>query len=168
MGIKESTLAQAVVTSINVCAMIFIIIAGSYLGFKTGWAGYELPAGYFPFGVNGMLAGSATVFFAYIGFDSVASTAEEVKNPQRDLPLGIGLALSICCCLYMMVSVVIVGLVPYYAMDPDTPISSAFAAYGMQWAAYLIAAGAVTALCSTLMGSILPQLVFPDIPVLYQ
>uniref|UniRef100_A0A6N2NM04 Cationic amino acid transporter C-terminal domain-containing protein n=1 Tax=Salix viminalis TaxID=40686 RepID=A0A6N2NM04_SALVM len=135
MGIKESTLAQAVVTSINVCAMIFIIIAGSYLGFKTRWAGYELPAGYFPFGVNGMLAGSATVFFAYIGFDSVASTAEEVKNPQRDLPLGIGLALSVCCCLYMMVSVVIVGLVPYYAMDPDTPISSAFAAYGMQWAA---------------------------------
>uniref|UniRef100_A0A6N2KAS9 Amino acid permease/ SLC12A domain-containing protein n=2 Tax=Salix viminalis TaxID=40686 RepID=A0A6N2KAS9_SALVM len=105
-------------------------------------------------GVNGMLAGSATVFFAYIGFDSVASTAEEVKNPQRDLPLGIGLD---CCCLYMMVSVVIVGLVPYYAMDPDTPISSAFAAYGMQWAAYLIAAGAVMALCSTLMGSILPQ-----------
>ncbi|KAG5232867.1 cationic amino acid transporter family protein [Salix suchowensis] len=157
MGIKESTLAQAVVTSINVCAMIFIIIAGSYLGFKTGWAGYELPAGYFPFGVDGMLAGSATVFFAYIGFDSVASTAEEVKNPQRDLPLGIGLALSICCCLYMMVSVVIVGLVPYYSMDPDTPISSAFAAYGMQWAAYLIAAGAVMALCSTLMGSILPQ-----------
>uniref|UniRef100_A0A6N2MNN8 Cationic amino acid transporter C-terminal domain-containing protein n=1 Tax=Salix viminalis TaxID=40686 RepID=A0A6N2MNN8_SALVM len=105
MGIKESTLAQAVVTSINVCAMIFIIIAGSYLGFKTGWAGYELPAGYFPFGVNGMLAGSATVFFAYIGFDSVASTAEE-----RDLPLGIGLALSVCCCLYMMVSVVIVDV----------------------------------------------------------
>uniref|UniRef100_A0A6N2N1A4 Cationic amino acid transporter C-terminal domain-containing protein n=1 Tax=Salix viminalis TaxID=40686 RepID=A0A6N2N1A4_SALVM len=105
---------------------------------ETGWAGYELPAGnrhpglYFPFGVNGMLAGSATVFFAYIGFDSVASTAEEVKNPQRDLPLGIGLALSVCCCLYMMVSVVIVGL-------------------------YLIAAGAVMALCSTLMGSILPH-----------
>ncbi|KAJ6384099.1 hypothetical protein OIU78_027414 [Salix suchowensis] len=166
MGIKESTLAQAAVTSINVCAMIFIIIAGSYLGFKTGWAGYELPAGYFPFGVDGMLAGSATVFFAYIGFDSVASTAEEVKNPQRDLPLGIGLALSICCCLYMMVSVVIVGLVPYYSMDPDTPISSAFAAYGMQWAAYLIAAGAVMALCSTLMGSILPQVIKQNLKVL--
>ncbi|KAJ6761738.1 hypothetical protein OIU74_024402 [Salix koriyanagi] len=157
VGIKESTVAQAVVTSINVCVMLFIIIVGSYLGFKTGWAGYELPTGYFPFGVDGMLAGSATVFFAYIGFDSVASTAEEVKNPQRDLPLGIGLALSICCSLYMLVSVVIVGLVPYYAMDPDTPISSAFAAHGMQWAAYLITAGAVMALCSTLMGSMLPQ-----------
>jgi amino acid transporter len=59
----------------------------------------------------------------------------QVKNPQRDLPLGIGLSLSICCSLYMLVSVVIVGLVPYYAMDPDTPISSAFSVHGMQWAA---------------------------------
>lgn len=157
VGIKESTLAQAIVTTANVCALLFVIIAGTYLGFKTGWVGYELPVGYFPFGVDGMLAGSATVFFAYIGFDSVASTAEEVKNPQRDLPLGIGAALSICCALYMLVSIVIVGLVPYHAMDPDTPISTAFAVHGMQWAAYVITIGAVTALCSTLMGSLLPQ-----------
>ncbi|MBA0687073.1 hypothetical protein Goari_014636, partial [Gossypium aridum] len=157
VGIKESTLAQGIVTTANVCAMIFVIVAGGYLGYNTGWAGYKLPTGYFPFGVDGMLAGSATVFFAYIGFDSVASTAEEVKNPQRDLPLGIATALSICCGLYMLVSIVIVGLVPYYAMDPDTPISSAFASHGMQWAAYIITIGAVTALCSTLMGSLLPQ-----------
>ncbi|KAG2630861.1 hypothetical protein PVAP13_3KG554600 [Panicum virgatum] len=80
-----------------------------------------------------------------------------VKNPQRDLPLGIATALSICCSLYMLVSVVIVGLVPYFAMDPDTPISSAFAKHGMHWAMYLVTTGAVLALCSTLMGSILPQ-----------
>ncbi|XP_065627985.1 cationic amino acid transporter 2, vacuolar isoform X1 [Quercus suber] len=157
VGIKESTQAQIIVTTANVCAMSFVIIAGGYLGFTTGWAGYELPTGYFPFGVDGMLAGSATVFFAYIGFDSVASTAEEVKNPQRDLPLGIGASLFLCCALYMMVSVVVVGLVPYYAMDPDTPISSAFASHGMQWAAYIITVGTITALCSTLLGSILPQ-----------
>ncbi|CAN1261690.1 Cationic amino acid transporter 2, vacuolar [Linum perenne] len=157
VGIKESTVVQGVVTTINVCAMLFIIISGTYLGFKSGWSGYELPTGYFPYGVDGMLAGSATVFFAYIGFDSVASTAEEVKNPQRDLPMGIGFALSICCSLYMLVSIVVVGLMPYYAMDPDTPISSAFASHGMQWAVYIITAGAVMALCSTLMGSLLPQ-----------
>ncbi|XXG65335.1 hypothetical protein AAC387_Pa05g3060 [Persea americana] len=156
-GIKESSLAQAIVTSANVCVMIFVIIAGGYLGFQTGWVGYAVPNGYFPYGVNGMLAGSATVFFAYIGFDTVASTAEEVKNPRRDLPLGIGVALFICCLLYMLVSVVIVGLVPYYAMDPDTPISSAFSSHGMQWAGYVITAGAIMALCSTLMGSMLPQ-----------
>ncbi|KAG2587971.1 hypothetical protein PVAP13_5NG186300 [Panicum virgatum] len=136
--------------------MLFVIIAGSYIGFQTGWVGYKVAGRFFPFGANGMRAGSATVFFAYIGFDSVASTAE-VKNPQRDLPLGIATALSLCCSLYMLVSVVIVGLVPYFAMDPDTPISSAFARHGIHWAMYLVTTGAVLALCSTLMGSILRQ-----------
>ncbi|OIW12265.1 hypothetical protein TanjilG_06054 [Lupinus angustifolius] len=157
VGIKESAMAQNIVTSVNICALVFVIIAGGYLGFKSGWVGYELSTGYFPFGVNGMLAGSATVFFAYIGFDAVASTAEEVKNPQRDLPLGIGVSLFMCCGLYMMVSVVIVGLVPYYAINPDTPISSAFAEHGMQWVAYIINAGAFTALCGSLLGALLPQ-----------
>lgn len=157
IGIKESSLAQAIVTTINVCALLFIIIAGGYLGFKTGWVGYELPNGYFTFGVNGIFSGSAIVFFSYIGFDSVTSTAEEVKNPQRDLPLGIALALCVCCILYMLVSAVIVGLVPYYALDADTPVSSAFASYGMQWAVYIITTGAVTALFASLLGSILPQ-----------
>ncbi|CAN7026457.1 unnamed protein product [Brassica oleracea var. botrytis] len=157
LGIKESTFAQGIVTAANVCVLLFVIVAGSYLGFKTGWAGYELSSGFFPFGVDGMFAGSATVFFAFIGFDSVASAAEEVKNPQRDLPIGIGLALFLCCSVYMMVSIVIVGLVPYYAMDPDTPISSAFASHDMQWAVYLITLGAVMALCSALMGALLPQ-----------
>ncbi|KAK4485592.1 hypothetical protein RD792_008235 [Penstemon davidsonii] len=157
VGIKESTFVQGIVTVANLCAMIFVIIAGGYLGFKTGWPGYKLSSGYLPFGADGMLAGASTVFFAYIGFDSVASTAEEVKNPQRDLPMGIGFALSICCTLYMLVSAIIVGLVPYYAMDPDTPISSAFTSHGIHWAAYIITVGACTALCSTLMGSILPQ-----------
>ncbi|KAE8099755.1 hypothetical protein FH972_017710 [Carpinus fangiana] len=157
IGIKESSLAQTIVTTINVGALLFIIIAGGYLGFKTGWVGYELPNGYFTFGVNGVFSGSAIVFFSYIGFDSVTSTAEEVKNPQRDLPLGIALALSLCCILYMLVSAVIVGIVPYYDLNPDTPISSAFASYGVQWAVYIITTGAVTALFASLLGSILPQ-----------
>ncbi|XP_059646475.1 cationic amino acid transporter 2, vacuolar isoform X2 [Cornus florida] len=156
-GIKESSLAQGIVTTMNVCAMIFVIIAGGYLGFKTGWVGYELPSGVCPFGVSGMLAGSATVFFSYIGFDSITGAAEEVKNPQRDLPLGIGISLFMCCCLYMLVSAVIVGLVPYYELDPDTPISSAFANYGMEWAMYIITTGAVTALGASLIGGVLPQ-----------
>ncbi|EPS66887.1 hypothetical protein M569_07889, partial [Genlisea aurea] len=156
-GIKESAVVQGVVTLMNVCALVFIIAIGGYLGFKNGWKGYELSTGYFPYGVSGMLAGASTVFFAYTGFDSVTSTAEEVKNPQTDLPIGVGLSLSICCSLYMMVSAVFVGLVPYYETNPDTPISSAFASYGMKWAAYIITIGTCTALCSSLLGSLLPQ-----------
>lgn len=156
-GIKESSLAQAIITSINVCAMLFVFVAGNYLGFKTGWAGYVRPNRYFPFGLNGLLAGSGTLFFSYVGFDCLTSTAEEVRNPQRDLPLGIGFSLFICGMLYTVVSAVIVGLVPYYELDVDTPISAAFASYGMDWAVYIITTGAVTALCASLMGSILPQ-----------
>ncbi|KAG5083173.1 hypothetical protein JHK82_053342 [Glycine max] len=157
LGIKESSMAQSIVTTVNVCVMLFIILVGGYLGFKSGWVGYELSSGYFPYGVNGMFAGSAIVFFSYIGFDSVSSTAEEVKNPQRDLPIGISTALTICCVLYMLVAAVIVGLVPYYELNPDTPISSAFSSYGMQWAVYIITTGAVTALFASLLGSVLPQ-----------
>ncbi|KAK8963661.1 Cationic amino acid transporter 2, vacuolar [Platanthera guangdongensis] len=157
LGIKESSSVQAVVTSLNVCVMLFVIIVGGYICFQSGWVGYSVASGFFPHGVNGMLAGSATVFFAYIGFDIIASTAEEVKNPHRDLPLGIAMSVSICCLLYMMVSIVVVGMVPYFSMDPDTPISSAFVEHGMHWAMYVVSAGAVLALCSTLLGSILPQ-----------
>ncbi|KAG7549717.1 Amino acid/polyamine transporter I [Arabidopsis thaliana x Arabidopsis arenosa] len=104
-------------------------VVGGYLACKTGWVGYDLPSG----------------------------TAEEVKNPQRDLPLGIGIALLICCILCMLLSVFIVGLVPYYSLNPDTPVSSAFGDSGMQWAAYILTTGAITALCASLLGSLLAQ-----------
>lgn len=107
--------------------------------------------------MSGIFGASATLFYSYVGFDAVASTAEEVMNPKQDLPIGIGLALAICCFLYMLVSAVIVGLVPYFLLNPDTPISSAFASYGMDWAAYVVATGAITSLCSGLIGGILPQ-----------
>ncbi|KAJ7567084.1 hypothetical protein O6H91_02G131700 [Diphasiastrum complanatum] len=156
-GIKESAMVQSVMTLLNLSVLVFVIVTGVYVGYKTGWEGYKQPGGFLPFGINGMLGGAATVFFSYIGFDTVASTAEEVKRPQRDLPFGIGLSLFICSSLYMAVSAVIVGIVPYQSMDPDTPMSSAFADNHLQWAMYIVAAGAVAALSTTLLGSLLPQ-----------
>ncbi|WVZ59073.1 hypothetical protein U9M48_009274 [Paspalum notatum var. saurae] len=157
LGIKESSFVEGIITTANIIVMLFVICAGGWLGFRNGWAGYKGAEGYFPKGVGGVLSGSATLFFAYIGFDTVASTAEEVKNPQRDLPLGMGLTLSLCCFLYMMVSAVVVGLVPYHTIDPDTPISSVFTQYGMQWAEYVVSSGAVLALIASLIGGMLPQ-----------
>ncbi|RVW35123.1 Cationic amino acid transporter 2, vacuolar [Vitis vinifera] len=112
--------------------------------------------------VVGVTKGSTFSSIQLLDFDmegrgTVELVGHWVKNPQKDLPLGIGLALAICCILYMLVSVVIVGLVPFYELNADTPISSAFSSYGMKWAAYTITTGAVTALVATLMGSILPQ-----------
>ncbi|KAL3699086.1 hypothetical protein R1sor_017108 [Riccia sorocarpa] len=157
VGIKESANVQAFMTVANVLVLLFVIGAGGFTGFKTGWKGYHTDGGYLPYGVNGILAGAATLFFAFIGFDTVASTAEEVKNPQRDLPLGIALALIICSALYMFLSSVIVGMVPYNLMDVDTPLSTAFADNGLPWAMYIVTAGAVAALSTTLLGSLLPQ-----------
>ncbi|KAG7575937.1 Peptidase C19 ubiquitin carboxyl-terminal hydrolase [Arabidopsis thaliana x Arabidopsis arenosa] len=134
-GIKESSLVQAIVTSVNVCTLFLIIVVGGHLACKTGWVGYDLPSGYFPFGLNGTLAGSAVVFFSYIGFDTVTSTVEEVKNPQKGSSIGNRDCIIdslICCILCMLLSIVIVGLVPYYSLNPDTPISSAFGDSGMQ------------------------------------
>lgn len=156
-GIKESSLVQATVTTVNIVALVFILIAGGIVGFRTGWKGYQLSSGYFPFGINGILSGSAAVFFSYVGFDAVTSTAEEVKNPNQDMPLGIGMSVATCCIFYMLISSVVVGLVPYNELDPDTPISSAFASYGMGWAVYIISTGTVTSLCAALMGAIIPQ-----------
>ncbi|KAL7613897.1 hypothetical protein Lser_V15G05085 [Lactuca serriola] len=101
-GIKESSLAQGIITTINVVALLFIIVVGGHIGFKTQWVDIKFQV--FP------------VFFSYDGFDAVTSTAEEVKNPQRD------------------VSAVVIGLVPCSQLDPDTPIASAFASYGMNGA----------------------------------
>ncbi|CAM6033505.1 unnamed protein product [Sphagnum compactum] len=157
MGIRESARVQSVMVVLNILVLVFVVLAGSWAGFTSGWEGYHQSQGYLPYGVNGMLGGAATLFFAYIGFDTVASTAEEVKNPQRDLPLGIGFALLICGGLYMLLSTVIVGLVPFNLIDPDTPLSSAFDNHGMPWATFVVAAGAIAALSTTLMGSILPQ-----------
>jgi cationic amino acid transporter 1 len=157
MGIRESARVQSIMVVLNVLVLVFVVGAGSWAGFSSGWKGYHQSQGYLPYGVNGMLGGAATLFFAYIGFDTVASTAEEVKNPQRDLPLGIGFSLFICGSLYMLLSAVIVGLVPFNLIDPDTPMSSAFDEHGMPWAKYIVAAGAIAALSTALMGSILPQ-----------
>ena len=103
------------------------------------------------FGVLGIVTGASIVFFAYIGFDVVATTAEEAKNPQRDLPIGIIASLVICTVLYMAVAAVITGMVPYDQIDPEAALASAFESVGKDGYATLIAAGAVAGLTTVIM-----------------
>jgi APA family basic amino acid/polyamine antiporter len=103
------------------------------------------------FGVLGIMSGAAVVFFAYIGFDVVATTAEEAKNPQRDLPRGILGSLIICTVLYMAVSLVVTGMVNYTKIDPDAALASAFTSVGKDGYATLISAGAVAGLTTVVM-----------------
>jgi len=128
IGNKRSTFAQGIVTSGNVSAMIFVAMARKYPGFRQGCPGYELSSGYFPYGAEGIFAGCATIFFAFIGFI------------QWQGSLGSAAALSICCAFYVLLPVDVVGMVAYYAMGANPPVSSGLTSNGVQWEAYIFAA----------------------------
>jgi APA family basic amino acid/polyamine antiporter len=104
-----------------------------------------------------MLAGAATIFFAYIGFDSVSTHAEEARRPHIDVPIGIISSLVVCTVLYIAVSTVLTGMVPYDQIDINAPVSNAFARVGLPWAQFVISIGAVAGITSVLLVMMLSQ-----------
>jgi APA family basic amino acid/polyamine antiporter len=165
-GIKESASLNAVMVAIKVGAVLFVILVGmtfintaNWDNFAPyGWTGINI-FGYQVAGEHrgnqpiGMIAGAAIIFFAYIGFDAVSTQAEESKNPQRDMPIGIIGSLIICTILYIAVVVVLTGMVRFDQLDKKAAVSEAFAhpAVGMGWAKGLIAAAALAGLTSVLL-----------------
>jgi APA family basic amino acid/polyamine antiporter len=105
----------------------------------------------------GMLAAAATIFFAYIGFDSISTHAEEAKNPKKDVPIGIIASLLLCTVLYIAVAAIITGMVPYDKINIDAPVSNAFAQVGLPWAQLLISFGALSGITSVLLVMMLSQ-----------
>ncbi|MFZ1412071.1 MAG: amino acid permease [Micropruina sp.] len=171
VGIKESMRVNMVLVAVKLFIVLFVIFAGlafvdagNYAPFipepmatetTQGWTQplLQFLTGSAPlaFGWSGVLTGAALVFFAYIGFDVVATTAEETKNPQRDLPIGIIASLVICTVLYCAVALVVTGMVPYDQLDPKAALANAFAHHGQNWMATLIAAGAVAGLTTVVL-----------------
>jgi len=170
-GVKESASFNALMVAFKTSVVLFVIFAGfAYISAKN----YSpfMPYGFFSFSLFGrgligqtndggaavgVLSGAAITFFAYIGFDCVSTTAEECKRPQRDLPIGIVGSLAISTALYVGVSIVLVGMVPYQTIDIDAPVSKAFGAVGAHWAEGIIAFGAVVGLISVLTVNIMGQ-----------
>ena len=103
------------------------------------------------FGVSGIFTGAALVFFAFIGFDIVATAAEETKNPQRDLPIGIFSSLAICTTLYVAVSLVVTGMVKYTDISIDAPLAEAFRSVGQDAIATIISVGALVGLTTVML-----------------
>jgi APA family basic amino acid/polyamine antiporter len=163
-GIKESANANAVMVAIKLGAVLFVIVVGAYFVNPAhwtpfapyGWTGINL-FGYQVAGESvgtkpvGMIAGAAIIFFAYIGFDAVSTQAEEAKNPQRDVPIGIIASLLICTILYIAVVAVLTGMVPYQDLNEKAGVSSAFDRAGLGWAEFLIAAAGVAGITSVLL-----------------
>ena len=150
-GIKESSNFNMVVNAINLLCIAFVLIAG-YSHIDT--ANYKPFA---PHGVSGVLSGASICFFSFIGFDTVATAAEEVRNPGRDLPLGIIGSLAICTLLYVGMCAVITGMVPTDEIDLAAPFAVAFRTKGMAWAESIVSAGALTGITTSLLVSLLGQ-----------
>ncbi|HZZ64703.1 MAG TPA: amino acid permease [Candidatus Baltobacteraceae bacterium] len=154
-GTRESGTVNAVIVAIKLLIVLFFIAVG--VG-HINQANYHLPpgpqtglGGYFPFGVAGMLGGAAFIFFAYIGFDAVSTTAEEAKNPGRDLPFGIIMSLLICTILYIVVVAILNGMVPFYKLNVAFPVAFAMNYVNLGWASLIISLGAIAGLTTVLL-----------------
>jgi APA family basic amino acid/polyamine antiporter len=156
IGVRESARFNAAMVVTKLAAILFFIIVG---------AGYVKPENWSPFmpyGVQGIAAAAAVVFFAYIGFDAVSTTAEEAKNPSRDLPIGIIASLVICTALYLAVAAILSGIIPVVQYKNDAqflnaPVGYALAVINKDWAAGLVSAGAVAGITSVLLVMLMSQ-----------
>ena len=170
-GIKESATFNAIMVAIKLVIVVMVIGIGVFLINPANWHPFA-PYGYTGvsffgrtlFGQTaqggqplGMFAGAAIIFFAYIGFDSVSVHSEEAKNPAKDVPIGIIASLIICTILYILVSAVLTGMVPYKEINIDAPVVDAFKRAGLVWMQYLVAAGAMTGITSVLLVMMLSQ-----------
>ncbi|HKE16746.1 MAG TPA: amino acid permease [Kofleriaceae bacterium] len=163
-GIKESAGINSAIVAVKVAAVLFVIMVGAFF-FKSenwhpfapyGWGGVKF-FGHPLFGgqQHGMLAGAAIIFFAYIGFDSVSTHAEEARNPKRDVPIGIIASLIICTVLYIAVVAVLTGMQKYDQIDQGAGVSMAFSSVGLQWAEVIVAIAGVAGITSVLLVNML-------------
>ncbi|KAG7025340.1 Cationic amino acid transporter 9, chloroplastic, partial [Cucurbita argyrosperma subsp. argyrosperma] len=144
-GVGESSTINSIMTSLKVIIVVCVIFAGAFEVDVSNWSPFS------PNGFQSVLTGATVVFFAYVGFDAVANSAEESKSPRRDLPIGIIGSLLICIALYIGVCLVITGMVPYYLLGEDAPLAEAFTSKGLKFVSFLISVGAIAGLTTTLL-----------------
>ena len=144
-GMKESRNASNVMVVVKLCIVLLVIAVGAFYVDTANWDPFA------PNGVTGVLKGVSAVFFAYIGFDAISTTAEECVNPQRDLPRGMMWAIIICTLLYIAVVLVLTGMVPYHQLNVGDPLAFVFEKLDLKWMSGIIAVSAVVAMASVLL-----------------
>ena len=145
VGIRESKNAANIMVGLKMLIILLVIFAGAF---------YITPKNWIPFlpnGASGVLKGISSVFFAYIGFDAISTTAEECKDPQRDLPRGMIYSLIICTVIYVAIALVLTGMVSYTKLNVAEPLAFVFEKVGMHWIAGIVAVSAVIATASVLL-----------------
>ena len=167
-GIKEAASTNNIIVIIKVAVVLFVIVVGAFYIDPANWQPFipnEVPAldemgkatGKMNFGFGGVLTAATIVFFAYIGFDAVSTQAGEAINPKKDVPFAIIASLIICTVLYILVSLVLTGMVPYTLLDKAAPVASAFSEKGLTWAVFIITLAATAGLTSVMLVMMLGQ-----------
>jgi APA family basic amino acid/polyamine antiporter len=165
VGVKESANFNSAAVMIKVSVVLFFVGIATIFAF-THWS--HMMANWHPFipknqgsfgayGWSGIMRGGSVVFFAYIGFDAVSTAAQEARNPQKDLPFGILGSLIICTVLYIIVSALLTGIMPYTSLNTPSPVADGAAAIGATWGVVLIDLGAIAGLASVMLVMILGQ-----------
>ena len=165
IGIHESARVNNVIVAIKLAIVLLFIVAAAPHFSTANWVtagnpeGHFIPpnAGFGQFGWSGVVRGAAVVFFAYIGFDAVSTTAQEAKNPKRDMPIGILGSLALCTVLYLAVGIVLTGIVPYDQLNVPDPIAVGINAIGLKWLAPIMKLGIILGLTSVILVGILGQ-----------
>jgi len=155
VGIKESARFNATIVVVKVAVVLFVIALGSRYVSLANW-GSDWHS-FAPMGFSGIGAGAAYIFFAYIGFDAVSTTAQEAKNPQRDLPIGIIASLLVCTVLYIAVAGILTGMVHWQDINIEAPVARAFMDRGLSTASHIITLGALAGLTSVMLVMLLGQ-----------
>jgi len=144
-GVKKSSRMNNIMVLIKLAVVLLFIAVGAWYVKPVNWTPFM------PFGFSGVATGAATVFFAYIGFDAVSTAAEEVKNPKRNMPIGIIASLLVCTVLYIVVSAILTGIVPYTELNVKNPVAFALTYIHQDWVAGLISVGAITGITTVLL-----------------
>ena len=158
-GAKFTVHVNSVFTVFNTAVILFLICAGFAFADSKNW---DRDGGFFPYGFGGSLAGAATCFYAYIGFEGIAVSGEEAKNPEKSIPIATVTSLIIVSIIYILATTSLTLIVPYYTVDPSAAFPVAFATRGINWAKYVVAVGTLFGITTSLLGSAyaLPRAVY--------
>ncbi|XP_068957021.1 cationic amino acid transporter 4 [Petaurus breviceps papuanus] len=159
-GARVSSWLNHIFSALSLGVIVFIVILGFVLAQPRNWSTQE--GGFAPFGFSGILAGTATCFYAFVGFDVIAASSEEARNPKRAVPMAIAISLSLVAGAYILVSMVLTLMMPWHSLDPESALADAFYRRGYGWAGFIVAVGSICAMNTVLLSNLfsLPRIVY--------